>query len=349
MTTQIQLTDMKIAIVGPSFFGYLETLQAGFRARGIEAQFYDERWSNTVLSKIAFRFLPRAFTRRSSDAHHRKLVDAIMAQGATHVLVISSELFPVAFLEDIKSKGIKLIAYSFDSFANKPHMRLITEICDAGASFDPDDCNAFGLEYVPLYSNLVAKDAPTPIADRSVDFLYFGTLHSNRPYWIARVKTACDQNNWQGKFFLFFHNKLLWYIRFALSPSVWKLGKTLSTKSFPSAVLNAAALDAKVVVDVHHPSQTGLTMRVFEALSTGSVVISTNPNIRTYLPDDIAAQRVRHFDAATLPAVMAESLTMTPGALTADEVYYLSADRYIDQLCRLIADGPKIDPKAETT
>lgn len=349
MTTHTQLADMKIAIVGPSFFGYLETLQAGFRARGIEAQFYDERWSNMVLSKIAFRFLPRALTRRQSDAHHRKLVDEIMAQGATHVLVISSEQFPVAFLEDIKNKGIKLIAYSFDSFTNKPHMRLVTDICDAGASFDPDDCNAFGLEYIPLYSNLVVKEARIPIAERTVDFLYFGTLHSNRPYWIARVKTVCEHNSWCGKFFLFFHNKFLWYIRFALSPSVWKLGKSLSTKSFPSAVLNAAALDAKVVVDVHHPNQTGLTMRVFEALSTGSVVISTNPNITTYLPDDISAQRVRYFDKDTLPEVMEESLSLTPAALTADEVYYLSADRYVDQLCRLIADGTRIDPQAETT
>lgn len=332
----ISFGPTKIAIIGPSFFGYLETLETGFRDRGINTHFFDERWSNTVASKIVSRFFPKFFYRRKIDEHQKEIFDKIIAHKTTHVLVISAESFPVALLAILKEKGIKIVSYSFDSFANKPHMRKVAEISESAASFDPVDCKDTNLSYIPLYSNLDHEAKNTPIDQRSIDFLYFGTLHSNRPFWVSRAKTICTANNWNDQFFLYFHSKILWYLRFILQPTVWTLGRELSTKHFPSHQLYDATANSKVVIDIHHPKQTGLTMRVFEAISGGSVIISTNPNIETALPSKIARERVRSFDKENLKKTMQEALTMTPPPLLPDEIHYLSAQRYIDQLCELL-------------
>lgn len=335
-TSEHQPDARKLAIVGPSFFGYLETLQKGFRGRGINTQFFDERWSNTVISKMKLRFLPKSFSRAQAQRHHCAIYENIVEQGTTHVLVISSELFPVELLRALQAKGIQIIAYCFDSFTNKPHMREITAMADAAASFDPEDCKDADLTYIPLYSNLQINADQTPFKDREIDFLYFGTLHSNRPYWISRAKMICEKRGWSGQFLLYFHNKVLWYLRFAFHPSVWKLGHSLSTQPFPSTYLTQATMKSKVVVDIHHPDQTGMTMRVFEALSCGCVVVSTNPNVETTLPETIAEKRVRSFTAGTLQDVMTEALGMDLPGLAPEEKYYLSAERYIDQLSALI-------------
>ena len=39
---------------------------------------------------------------------------------------------------------------------------------------------------------------------------------------------------------------------------------------------------AKVVLDINHPGQKGLTMRTFESLGAGRKLITTNPEIRKY-------------------------------------------------------------------
>lgn len=333
-----------IAIIGPSFFGYLETLQEGFRARGIETRFYDERWSNSVATKLALRFLPMGVKRALARRHHEGIVREILERDTTHVLVISSELFPVAFLETLRAKGMVVVSYSFDSFANKPHMSAVSAIADAAASFDPDDCAAAEMTYIPLYSNVPLAEQETPFAARDIDVLYFGTLHSNRPVWISRAKALCEKNGWNGRFLLYFHNRLIWYVRFAFKPSVWSLGRLLTTTSFSSAYLTETTRNAKVVIDVHHPGQTGLTMRVFEALSCGSVVVSTNPKVETLLPEDLAATRVRHATPENLPRIMAEALELDPPELSEETLYYLSAHRYLDQLCALLAQA---DARAE--
>jgi hypothetical protein len=46
---------IKLAIIAPSFFSYIEAIRDEFNKRGIECNIYDERHSNGILSKISYR------------------------------------------------------------------------------------------------------------------------------------------------------------------------------------------------------------------------------------------------------------------------------------------------------
>ena len=323
---------MKVAIVGPAFFGYLRRLAAMMEARGIAATFYDEFPSNTILTKITLRYSSLAIRQRATRAYHREITDAIIRSGATHLLFGTIEMFPHACVRRLRDHGIVMARYAWDSSANKPYAKTLDPYMRGVASFDPDDCRREGYRYVPLFSSLPAPaepDAP------DLDLFYCATFHSNRPMIVAKVMEACARTNRSLKLMLFFHSRRLWYTRFALHPDVWRLGRLISTRPFSLDEIAAATTRARVVLDIHHGGQTGLTMRTFEALSLGKVVLTTNAMALTGLPEPLR-ERVVVLDPADAATGIAEALARPRGSLSAEWLYYLSAERFLDQIVALL-------------
>jgi hypothetical protein len=63
--------------------------------------------------------------------------------------------------------------------------------------------------------------------------------------------------------------------------------KTIDKKKIRFESLNLAEIlelykKTKVILDIHHPNQKGLTMRTFEALGAGKKLITTNAEIKKY-------------------------------------------------------------------
>ena len=323
---------MNVAIVGPAFFGYLSRLAAMMTQRGIPARFYDEFPSNQIFTKITLRYSSLAVRQRATRAYHQGITDEIIRSGATHVLFGTVEMFPHHCIRQLRDRGIVMARYAWDSVANKPHARTLDPFMRAVASFDLDDCRRENYQYVPLFSGL------SPLQDSSApdtDFFYCATFHSNRPAIVARVIDEAKRANWSLKLMLFFHSRQLWYSRFAAQPNVWRLGKLLSTKPFSLDEIATETARSRVVLDIHHHGQTGLTMRTFEALSLGSTVLTTNAMALKSLPDPLC-ERVVVLDPANMSASMAEALDRPRGPLASEMRYYLSADRFLDQILALL-------------
>lgn len=56
----------------------------------------------------------------------------------------------------------------------------------------------------------------------------------------------------------------------------------INFESLPSAKVVDAILSSAVVIDIHHPSQHGLTMRTIEAVGLNKKIITTNADIKKY-------------------------------------------------------------------
>lgn len=328
----MQVPEMNVAIVGPAFFGYLRRLADMMTSRGIPARFYDEFPSNQILTKITLRYSSLAIRQRATRAYHEQITHDIIRSGATHVLFGTIEMFPHHCIRRLRDRGIVMARYAWDSCANKPYAKTLDPFMRGVASFDPDDCRREGYRYVPLFSSL-----PTDVATTTpdIDFFYCATFHSNRPMVIAKVIDACERENWRLKLMLFFHSRKLWYTRFALHPGVWRLGKLFSSKPFTLEEIAAATARARIVVDIHHNGQSGLTMRTFEALSLGAVILTTNPMALVGLPEPLH-ERVVLLDPANTSSSMAQALVRPRGALAPEWQYYLSADRFLDQIIALL-------------
>lgn len=328
---------MKLAIVGPSFFGYLDRLAERFHHRGVEADFIDERFANTASAKIFLRYTPQSVRNRAVAAHLRKIGDRIITGGYSHVLIVSPEVVTPELVTRLRDAGLRVTRYGWDSIANKPRMARIDPLVDAIASFDPGDCAAHGFAMIPLYSDTIATGEDPP---REIDILYCATVHSDRPGWLRDLMQVCAERGWSHRLMLFYHGRLLWLIRYGWNPTLWRLFPLISTTSFGRAALVDQTRRARIVLDIHHSCQTGLTMRTFEALSLGALVVSTNAQGTATLPETLR-RRVIVIENRNLAKAMEKAFAALPlPPLAEADRYALSIDRFVDQLHAFIL-GPQ--------
>lgn len=323
---------MNVAIVGPAFFGYLNRIAGLMTTRGIPTRFYDEFPSNGIFTKIILRYSPLAVRQQATRRYHEQITAEIIRSGATHVLFGTIEMFPHACIRRLKDHGIVMSRYAWDSVHNKPYAKTLDPYMLAVASFDPGDCEREGYIYIPLYSG--AKTLGWP--DRcDIDFLYCATFHSNRPSVMARVIDESLQSGWKLELMLFFHSRKLWHLRYLLNPAVWHMGSLIATKPFSLDEIADMTARSRVVIDIHHGGQSGLTMRTFEALSLGAIVLTTNAVAPEGLPLQLR-ERVVVLDLNDVAGSMAQALARPRGALNEEMQYYLSANRFIDQIIALL-------------
>lgn len=327
---------MKLAIVGPYFFGYLSDLAARMSAQNITATFYDERASNKLSHKIFVRFAPYNIKELISKRHVDILIDRIIAAESTHVLLVSTENISPNAANRLKAAGIKVFLYMFDALANKDAARALLPEVTGVASFDPQDCLDYGFLPIPLFS-AAPKEVPPP--EKIYDFLCCATLHSDRPTRLMELIHAINAREWRAKLMLFYHSRFLWMIRYANSPRVWPLVSLISTQAFSQTNIAQEIQRARVAIDLHHGAQSGLTMRTFEALALGSILLTTNETVRLELPqrlqervvilqqDDILGSLQRAYD---------KSHSLPP--LNEWESYTLSVDRFIAQIRAFITE-----------
>jgi hypothetical protein len=326
---------MNVAIVGPAFFGYLNRIAGLMTNRGIPTRFYDEFPSNGIFTKIILRYSPLAVRQLATREYHEQITAEIIRSGATHVLFGTIEMFPHACIRRLQAHGIVMSRYAWDSVRNKPYARTLDPYMLAVASFDPGDCDREGYTYVPLYSSAPTV-APTDGCD--IDFLYCATFHSNRPFVIAKIIEESLRSDWKLELMLFFHSKKLWHLRYLFNPAVWHMGGLITTTPFSLDEIADRTARSRVVIDIHHGGQSGLTMRTFEALSLGAIVLTTNAAAPQGLPSQLR-DRVVVLDHDNVAASMSQALARPRGILTEEMRYYLSANRFIDQIIALLL-GP---------
>lgn len=339
---------LRIAIVAPAFFGYPERIAEALRARGHDVACHDERPSNRVLAKLALRLAPGAASRRALRRHHGALTDAVLAQGATHVLLISPQGFPAAELARMRAAGVHVTLYLWDSVGNRGNVSRLLAQTDAVASFDPADCARHGFVHLPLFG--LSPETPPgidpPVIDlpdggsapgpRPVDFLFCATLHSTRPRWLHRVTRIAARRGWSLETMGFYHSRPLWLVRNAAAPHLWPQVRRLRTRPYAAGEVAAAMARARVVIDVPHPRQTGLPMRVFEALSAGANVLTTGAQDAAGLPEGLRHRVLSLPDAAQTEQRMEAALKAVPEPLSEDDREAISIGRFATRIEALL-------------
>jgi hypothetical protein len=332
---EIERVTMKLAVIGPAFFGYLDRICAIFTQRGIPACYFDDRPRNTVVTKAWLRFVPSSIKAATTAEHSKRTADVILKGGFTHVLLVSPEVFPVAEAKRLASAGLTLCRYGWDSVANKPHMQTLDLLMARIASFDPEDCKIYGHVLIPLYSDIPGKSE----GPRRRALMYCATLHSRRPQLVKKVLRICGAQNIETRFMLFYHSRWLWLVLYGWNPKLWPLFRMISAKPFSREEIQVGMESSTLVLDIHHHGQVGLTMRFFEALAAGAAVLTTNAQGLEGLPVRIL-ERVVTFVPASFEAALERAVVLSLRPLSAEDHYFLSVERFIDQIHALLVNQP---------
>jgi hypothetical protein len=279
-----QLNNKKILFLCPLFFNYHKKLIRAMESMGAVVDYFDERPSNTFLSKALLR-INRNFVTFQINKHYEEITSKIRDKEYDYVFICQAEATPKSFLRDVRNMNpdARLVLMLWDSIANKVNTLEKLDLFDEVFSFDKKDCDKFGLTFRPLFFDKEYEELAKADSKLVYDLFFVGTVHSDRYLILNEVRQQFEKNNLQVFYFLYIPSKIMYYQRKLLTSEL--KGSEITDFSFvglPSEQLTAKLKQSKAVVDIQHPKQTGLTMRTIEMLGANKKIITTNTDIQHY-------------------------------------------------------------------
>lgn len=321
----------RVALIGPRFFSYLEAVRFEFERRGVSAIAVDDIHSQSIFWRVIYRLGLVAIYGRKLRKYNESLIARLQLEGVCHIVFVNCETYDEKFLSECARLNIEVSVYFWDSVKNKPIFEKYIKNFRNVASFDPGDCEVFKLRYIPLFAErdfFENADQST----RMYDACMVATIHSSRSEW-AKELYLLRRKGRNINVFAYFSSKLLFFIRNAFRPDALTLLPHI--KSDPLSKRDVASLFKKSrhVVDVHHFKQRGLTSRTFEALAAGAKLVTTNRDVDS-LPVHLRERTLIVSHPSEMNEVLGDIKPLAP--LTKEDRYFLSIERFVDQLLALV-------------
>lgn len=326
-------------VIAPAFFGYEEDIVAEFERQGYQTTFIDERPSNNAAVRAVLRVRKSLLAQRTEKYYRAKRAELAKTRFDL-LLVIKAEVVPRWFLEDLRraSPRSRFVFYSYDAVGNIRNCLQVLDCFDELFTFDSDDVAARPeFSYLPLF--YTSEFAQLPAAElsqpRRFAMSFVGTLHTERYAFVKKLFAS------QARTFGFFYVPARWYFTvvkyFTREHSVvpWS---DVSFHKLSRQQVAEIFRDSVAVLDMPRAGQSGLTMRTFEVLASGSVLVTTNAAI-THEPFFDPSRVIvvpGHLEELRSDDVIAQidSITEPPGPPE-------SFDRYsLESWVRAIITGP---------
>ncbi len=321
---------IKIALVGPNFFSYAESIRDEFNKRGIESSFYDERHKNSIFVKIIYRIKMDWVVKNKKRDHCKTIIDSIINNGYTDVLLISPQIISKEQVIALKSEGIRVHLYMWDS--SKNHGKFLEYLNElySRSSFDLNDCHDFHMKYIHLFAEDLFSSLSMEDKKREIDISFCGTMHSDRSAYLHEMLKIAYKKGLKVYLLLFFHSKILFLIKSFVRPANFYFFDKISTINFSRKRIADSMFKSKFVLDIPHKKQSGLTMRTFEALRSGAYLITLNNNTYT-LPLNIQSRiiRLKKIDEIKSINFLDRSRKFS---INKEQDYYLSVSRFVDNI-----------------
>ena len=278
----MDLKGKRVILITSVLFNYHIQIKKAIEDFGAEVHLYDERNNPSAIEKIMIR-KARFLVNHRTNAYYKTICEKEADFNPDYVLFVSPEAVTEKSLIMLKNTfgDCKFILYMWDSVKNKK-VQGILKCFDKMFSFDPADCEQYGMTFRPLfYLNDFTNDAND--SDYEYDVSFIGTIHSDRARILWEVKEYCDINDLKYYFYLFIPGKLLYNLRMMTDKYLRKWDKGfIHTEPIDEKKVADISEKTRCIIDINHPKQTGLTMRTIEMLGLSRKIATTNSNINTY-------------------------------------------------------------------
>lgn len=277
----MDLRGKRVLLIAPIFYDYEALIKSKLEKFGAIVTFVPER-DYSFIFKIVNNFFNYLLPLKQR-IHYRK----IDVKGYDILLVIRGYMMPVEFVKRFKNINptAKTILYQWDSNKNNPYKHLISYF-NIVKSFDYKDCETFNIEYLPLFYTDDISQIRDSKEDLKYDFFILATYFPSRFERFVKFKYCVDKTQYKLKSHIFIAKTSLKKEQMQGNLINTEL---VSTSSMPRAEYLKILKQSKVVVDMSHEAQSGLSMRVIEALALKKKIYTTNPLIANepYFNSDI--------------------------------------------------------------
>lgn len=278
------LKGKKILFFAPAFFGYEYKIKKKMEEMGAEVDFYDERSVVSAIGRALLKISPKIFELKS-----RKYYEEILRNNPKaydYVFFIKAEMVPISILQEIRStyRNAKMCLYLYDSVRNIPGILDKLQFFDVKYSFDRKDCLLYPeLKLRPLFFADEFRKETNITESHKYDISFCGTIHSDRYKIICEIEKFTKEKGYDFLWYGYLQSKFMYYY-YKLTKKEFK-GTDISIFTFEKINSNAIAQlveQSKIVLDMQHPKQSGLTMRTIEMIGMGKKLLTTNPEITKY-------------------------------------------------------------------
>lgn len=278
------LKGKNILFFSACLFGYQEEIAEGLKRAGASVDYYDERPANTFLVKALIR-INRNLLSGYVDRYYDRIIEQTSQKHYDFIFFTKGESVSVANIRRLKQfhPCAVFIIYHWDSIANNNNAQHLLPYFDRIFSFDKIDCENFKLYFLPLFYIPEYADVAQSECEAEYDMLFVGTTHSDRYQFVKRIEKQIIE--FGGKCFTWFYfpSKILYYKmklqnRYLRHIPAYKF----HFQSMDKNALLSLYAQSRIIIDIQHPKQTGLTMRCIETLGAKRKLITTNRAILEY-------------------------------------------------------------------
>jgi len=280
-----KLNNKKVLLLTPSFFGYEIEIKNELEKMGVEVYHYDERPKNNFFTKVLIRLNLKKLLQNQIDVYYKNIIKQTKKREIDYLLLINPETIDNKKIETIRCyhPTIKVYTYMWDSIKNKKNSLKLLDSSDRFFTFDYEDkkinkeIKFLPLFYINDYRSLQA------VSDYQYDFTFIGTVHSDRYTTIKEIEKFSVENDL--KIFLYFYSpsRILFFFQKLFKKDFKNINRNdISYKSMSKADIVNVISKSRIIIDIQHPFQNGLTMRTLEMLGAKRKLLTTNNKVKEY-------------------------------------------------------------------
>lgn len=269
------IKNKDILFISPVFHGYEKLISDKLKGLGAQVTFLPER-EYSLKYKILNTINP-SYIDLLQIKYYEKNLKFIEDKKFDFLFVIRGYKLPEFFLRKFKQKNpnAQLIMYQWDSNRTNPFSHLIN-LFDRVLSFDYKDCEELHLRYLPLfYTDDIIPYISKNNKNSKYDFFFMGTYLPNRynalSIFMNKYKAEYDV-------LAYIYIPFTSLVKEILKGNIKTL-KYLSIHHMKREKYLYLLSKSKAIIDVSNSRQTGLAMRIIEALALGKKVVTNNNNI----------------------------------------------------------------------
>lgn len=278
------LKGKHILFISAQFFGYQKEICMAMINAGAYVDYFDERPANSAFVKAAIR-INRNILFYYINRYYDNIIQKTKNTKYDYIFFIKCESISARHVRILRKMHpqAKLILYHWDSYANNHNASNVAPYFDKIFSFDKEDCDRFNINFLPLfyvpdYAKIARMNMPI-----KYDMLFIGTVHSDRFRIIKNIESIIESYGGNSYTWFYFPSKLLFYKMWLQDESI----RHAQSDKFHYSSIDRRELinifaSSRIVVDIQHPNQTGLTIRCIETLGAKKKLITTNCDIMKY-------------------------------------------------------------------
>ena len=286
------LQGKRILFFSAHLFGYQNDIRLAMESVGAIVDYYDERPANNFLVKGVIR-INRNLLAGYINHYYNKIIKETLQKEYDYVFFIKGESISASNVRRLKQfhPEANFIIYHWDSIANNSNAQNLLPYFDRVFSFDKIDCERLGLHFLPLFYTPDYANIPYYDKEIKYDMLFVGTTHSDRYKLVKRIEEQIIKMGGLCLTCFYFPSKILYYKMKIQNSYLRQIPvHTFHFKPMSKELLLQLYAGSRIIIDVQHPKQTGLTMRCIETLGAKRKLITTNYYITEYdfyNPDNI--------------------------------------------------------------